>query len=73
MCGVERTWWVLIVLPAGTPSTTEDAAETIRIPVWNQLNDVGDVQSIEPINLTAQPESNPQSVPALRYTLVTVE
>jgi hypothetical protein len=73
MCAVERTWWVVVVLPAGTPATTEAAADDIRIPLWEQLNDVGNVQSIEPINLTSQPDSNPQSVPALRFTLVTSE
>lgn len=73
MCGVERTWWVIVVLPAGTPSTTEGIAEDIRIPIWQQLNEIGDVQSFEPINLTAQPETNPQSVPAIRFTLITSE
>ena len=73
MCGFERTWWVLVVLPSGSPAVTEDAAEQLRDPLWLALNEIGEVQSIEPINLTAQPESSPQSVPALRFTLVTTE
>jgi hypothetical protein len=73
MCGVERTWWVLIILPAGTPSTTEQVAEEIRDPVLRELLNVGDVQSVEPINLTAQPDQSPQAVPALRFTLITSE
>lgn len=73
MCGLERTWWVLVILPAGAPAVTEERAEELRGPLWVALNDVGEVQSIEPINLTAQPEISPQSVPALRFTLVTTE
>ena len=72
-CGVERTWWVLIPLPAGAPAVTELMAETIREPVLDQLLPIGSVSAIEPINLTAQPESSPQSVPALRFTLITTE
>jgi hypothetical protein len=73
MCGFERTWWVLVILPAGAVSVTEDTAESIRVSVWLALNEIGSVSSIEPINLTAQPESSPQSVPALRFTLITTE
>lgn len=72
-CGSERTWWVLIPLPAGAPAVTEEIAELIRGPVSDELMPIGQVASIEPINLTAQPESSPQSVPALRFTLITTE
>jgi hypothetical protein len=72
-CGSERTWWVLVILPGGTPSVTEEVAESIRGPVLDELLNVGNVQAIEPINLTAQPDQSPQAVPALRFTLLTTE
>lgn len=73
MCSVERSFWVLIVLPAGAVSVTEDAAEELRNPLMGALLDLGNVTAVEPVNLTAQPESNPQSVPALRFSLTLAE
>jgi len=68
-CSFDRTWWVLVVLPGGAVSVTEDAAEALREPVYAALDALGPVSAVEPVNLTAQPDNNPMSVPALRFTL----
>lgn len=67
-CSVERTFWLLVGLPSGTPGVTEDRAETLSPPLVDVASDVGDFDVLEPVDLVLQAGTG-STLPALRVTL----
>lgn len=69
-CSIERTWWVLVVLPAGSPAATDQRAEDLTPPLLDALLELGVVEVVEPVDLLVQ-DATGGAVPALRFTLRT--
>lgn len=68
-CVQQRTWQLLLVLPAGDLATWVDASDDILSAVRDALEDVGHVTRCEPVQLMAGDAS--QNMPGLAFSLDT--
>jgi hypothetical protein len=69
--GAEATFDLFVVLPAGSPAATIDAADPIVDDVADALLGVGVVTLYGPVTL-ATDMSGSAELPALRFTLTTI-
>jgi hypothetical protein len=69
-CALLDRWWVWLVVAAGDEQSISEYADAMTVPVWNALDEVTQVELVEPLALETDP-SGTQAVPVLRYTVST--